>query len=330
MSWHDSGKPVIDDWEVLATAELIRRLYVLPGGAVGGPLHVILEDGNTEDEHVHDSEYFGRADGRQIETYLCRRGEGTWVGSAYHHTYVDELYCSEELADLSRLVLTSFRRMPEAWRDAAIAWADGSAWDHVQRLVAGTLCVEEPRASTGEVERLIAELRQAEDAPPPDGPKICAPVPCPPFKPPLLWVETTGDFADPYVAPPPQVDGARDAAAPPRPRYAGFDGLAGLEASQRAWAADPQRESWEERARQQMGRTPQASGGWQARFDQWLDNPDWDTSAAPLLVGVPDGTDIDELSQAIRLCQHAGLLPATPNGVMYIPAELVPPGSEEE
>lgn len=115
-----------------------------------------------------------------------------------------------------------------------------------------------------------------------------------------LWVETTGDAADPYLGPyadqPPQVDAARDAAAPPRPRYAGS----------------------------------RAADGWQARADQWLDNPDWDTSAAPLFVGVPGGTDIDELSQAIRLCQRAGLLPATPNGVMYIPAELVPPGSEEE
>lgn len=359
MSWYDNGMPIIDDPEVLATAELIKRLYATPGGANGGPLHVIVEDGNTEDEHVHDNDYFGRSDGRTVETYLCKRGEGTWTGSVYHHAYLDELYCSEELADLSRLILASFRRMPEPWRAAAIAWADGTAWAHLERLAGEPLIGGAPFATPEQVDALIAELRQAEDAP--AGPKACTPVPCPSFeefnpaaemnasghtgrspdwrdvawaaypnsllaravaelatqgectfttcnptlctedhehRPTLRWAEMAAqDFDGTYrrwrlfVDEPPQVDARRDLADPRQvqPVYS-TDAILGMA---EPWAG------------------PIAAGVFA--------NP---TPQAPLFVGLPAGVEAGQLAEAIRLCQQAGLIPDTPNGVVYIPGEL--------
>lgn len=367
MSWHDNGMPIIDCPEVLATAELIRRLYELPGCGAGGPLHVILEDGNTGDEHVHDSDYFGRADGRTIETYLCKRGEGTWVGGAYHHAYIDELGCPEEVADLCRLILASFRRMPEPWRAAAIAWADGTAWEGTQRMV-GAALGEPPTASARVVHELIAELRQAEDTPP--GPKPCISVPCPPFegadeapgshgerKPVLQWAEIYGDLGqltedrrgnidslaawqwkawDHYrqvwrdlllqsyaeVQQGPDGHTIRWEQVPPRdsldtlPRY--------------AMRIDPPPEvNVEQMLLHDAERPPQVlyRGGpmlpsVQGMFERWLADPEFDFDRAPLFVGIPDGADDRELADAIALCQRAGLLPPTPNGIVYLPAGL--------
>ena len=32
--------------------ELARKIYRLPDGIVGGPLHIVLDDGNLEDAHI--------------------------------------------------------------------------------------------------------------------------------------------------------------------------------------------------------------------------------------------------------------------------------------
>ena len=44
--------------------QLARKIYSLPEGACGGPLHIVLDDGNTEEthiqwclEHLNDSEW---------------------------------------------------------------------------------------------------------------------------------------------------------------------------------------------------------------------------------------------------------------------------------
>lgn len=188
MSWYDSGMPVVNDPDVLCTAELIKRLYALPGCDMGGPLHVIVDDYNTGDEHVLDSDYFGRADGRTIETYLCKSAPGTWGpsgfgGRAYHHAYYDELGCPEEVADLCRLILASLRRMPEPWRAAAIAWADGTAWDGLEQLAGETLTGGPPWVSPEQVDSFIAELHQWIEQGEVSAPKPCVSIPCPPFAP---------------------------------------------------------------------------------------------------------------------------------------------------
>lgn len=178
MSWYDQGMPVINDPDVLGTAELIRRLYDMPGCDMGGPLHVMLDDGNIDDGQL-DGDYYRATDGRTIETYLCVH-RMVQVGTAWRHVYDDELYCSEEVADLCRLVLASLRRMPEPWRAAAIAWADGTVTKNIKALaenleIAGT-------ASPEQVDGLVAELRLWIEQGETSGPKECAPIPCPPFR----------------------------------------------------------------------------------------------------------------------------------------------------
>lgn len=38
--------------EVAAAAREVQHLYALPGCAVGGPLHVVVDDTNVSDEHL--------------------------------------------------------------------------------------------------------------------------------------------------------------------------------------------------------------------------------------------------------------------------------------
>lgn len=177
MSWYDSGMPVINDPDVLATAELIRRLYEDWHQYAGGPLHVILEDGNTEDEQVHDSDYFGLREGYTVETYLCRHRWQPPMG----HVYDDELAWPGEVADLCRLILASFRRMPEPWRAAAIAWYNGTAWEHLERLAGEPLVGGPPAATPQQVDDFVADLRRWIEQGEQSGPKACISIPCPPF-----------------------------------------------------------------------------------------------------------------------------------------------------
>lgn len=33
-------------------ARLIRKIYSMPGGQGGGPLHIVIDDGNVEEHHI--------------------------------------------------------------------------------------------------------------------------------------------------------------------------------------------------------------------------------------------------------------------------------------
>lgn len=47
---------------VREVAPLVRDFYDLPGNAVGGSLHIVLDDGNIEDRNVQFCAAFARAD----------------------------------------------------------------------------------------------------------------------------------------------------------------------------------------------------------------------------------------------------------------------------
>lgn len=190
MSWYDSGMPVINDPEVLATAELIKRLYAMPGCSMGGPLHAIVDDYNTGDEHVLGGDYFGLRSGRTIETYLSRHRWVTGIG----HVYDDVLHPPQEVADLCRLILASFRRMPEPWRAAAIAWADGTIARNLPILVDNPQAA--CQASAEQVDDLVAELRRWIEQGETSGPKACVSIPCPDFEPVNLRTRYERLFAD--------------------------------------------------------------------------------------------------------------------------------------
>ena len=174
MNWYDAGMPVTNDAEVLGTAELIRRLYAMPGCSLGGPLHAMLDDGNIDDEQL-DGDYYQRHEGQQVEQYLQKY---RWQ-SPQGYVFTDELSCTEEVADLCRLILASFRRMPEPWRAAAIAWFDGTVAENLPILVDNpeAACTASPE----QVDELVADLRLWIEQGENPAPKQCVAIPCPPF-----------------------------------------------------------------------------------------------------------------------------------------------------
>lgn len=193
MTWYDSGMPVINDPDVLATAELIRRLYDMPGCDMGGPLHAMLDDGNIDDEQIN-GDYYERTDGRTIETYLCRHRMEKGPGTTWNHVYDDELHPPEGVADLCRLILASFRRMPEPWRAAAIAWHDGTIARNLLTLVNSPEAAR--KASDEQVDDLVADLRRWIERGEIPGPRACVPIPCPPFTPTIQNIEQSPDVPE--------------------------------------------------------------------------------------------------------------------------------------
>lgn len=356
MSWYDNGMPVINDAEVLATAELIKRLLASPEGSNGGPLHVIIIDGNTGDEHVHDSSFFGRADGRQIETYLCKPDKGTWIGGGYHHAYLDELHCSEETADLCRLILASFRRMSEPWRAAAIAWADGTIAKSLPILVDNpeAACTASPE----QVEALIAELRQAEDAPA-STEKACISVPCPPLTDvfpgreavqgvervryeqtihaPGIRVTKLDEHGQP-IGESRLVGGWVDVGVKTDPPGSGGPELKWLETTVRFDMGGVSPDLWQvlygwewpridmdavrnESPRVEVPKLPQDTPEPWSEFvartsPLMLEIP---PGQVPVFVNVPEGSTVDAVGKAISLCRQLGLLKDAPGGHAIVP-----------
>jgi len=347
MSWSDNGMPVVNYPEVLATAELIKRLLASPEGGNGGPLHVIVIDGNTGDEHVHDSSFFGHAEGRQIETYLCKPNRGIWIGGAYHHAYLDELGVSEQTADLCRLILASFRRMPEPWRAAAIAWADGTAWDHIGELAGEPLTGGPPFATPEEVEALVAELRAAEDTPP-AAEKACTPIPCPQFTDvfpngsaiqgvervryeqtihaPGIRMTRLDEHGLPIGEPVEVSDWAAVGIKLDRPDPGGPE-LRWVESTVRFEGVDP--DLWQvlygwEWPKIDMGQVrdepPQVEvpRSWGDMIDQALPLAAL-PGLAPVYVPVPEDSSVDAVGKAISMCRQLGLLKDAPGGHVIVP-----------
>lgn len=62
--------------EVEAVIDLARAYYAKPGNSCGGPLHIVLDDYNLEDEHIAfcraEAERVGDADGVAICDKMAR------------------------------------------------------------------------------------------------------------------------------------------------------------------------------------------------------------------------------------------------------------------
>jgi hypothetical protein len=140
--------------------------------------------------------------------------------------------------------------------------------------------------------------------------ELCAPAVCqqehvhnPTLRWALLTVDDCAGDVERYALstdPPPQVDPQRDLVDPRqiRPQY-------------------PASREWVDRV--SVYTPPARERTAQDRAEQWRANFDWTGGRAPLFVQVPSGVQEQRLADAIRLCQQAGLIPDTPNGVVYIP-----------
>jgi len=362
MSWIDHGHPVIAYPEVLVTAELIKRLYAMPGCDMGGPLHAMLDDGNIDDGQIH-GDYYERHEGQRIERYLQK----SHLVMRQGWQYTDELECPEQVADLCRLILASFRRMPETWRAAAIAWADGSAWEAVGQLAGEPLTGGPPWATPEEVEALVAELRAAEDAPAvPE--KACVAIPCPSFtdvfpsKSALQGVERVryeqtihapgirmtrlDEHGLPIGEPVEVSDWAAVGIKTERPDPGGPE-LRWVESTIRFEGVDPglwqvlYGWEWPKIDMDQVrGEPPQVEipRSWGDTIAQALPLAhSIPPELTPVYVPVPEGSTVDAVGKAISMCRQLGLLKDTPGGHIIVPHGIeldsggffiVPPGTD--
>lgn len=176
--YNDHGAPVVADIEVLATAELIRRLYEDLGQDTGGPLHWMLDDMNIDDEQFENKRDSYPGD---LYAYL-------WDGRFDRHAQAGEDTSDERkqaIEDTCRLIWASFERMPESHRAASIAWHEGWAWDHM-RAVVGIMGGTPPKIGPAELDAYVEGLRA-----PVAAVKACGDIPCPPFEEVTLHVTAT-------------------------------------------------------------------------------------------------------------------------------------------
>ena len=170
----DHGAPVVADVDVLLTAQLIRRLYVDLGQDTGGPLHWMLDDMNIDDSQYETD---GRTDG--------------YPDSLYAHLWSDRFAAyapagtdtsterRQAIEDTCRLIWTALSRMPESWRAASIAYAEGWAQDLLGR---------EPNWPGEQAMQTYCQELRTPVAPP----RGCGdPIPCPPFQEVTLRVSAT-------------------------------------------------------------------------------------------------------------------------------------------
>ena len=100
---HIDWPPITD--EMRKAALLIRDLYELPEGGTGGPLHVVVDDYNVEDDSI---DFYGR----------CVRGENTDCDDA---SYYGEAWPA--LQDVSQQIIGLFRQMTVAERATTLCVA---------------------------------------------------------------------------------------------------------------------------------------------------------------------------------------------------------------
>lgn len=170
----DHGAPVIAEEEVLLTAQLIKRLCVDLGQDTGGPLHWMLDDMNIDDGQF---EMEGRTDGYPDNLYTHLWSDQF---AAYAPAGTDtSTERRQAIEDICRLIWTSLSRMPEPWRAASIAYAEGWAQDLLGR---------EPGWPSEQAMRVYCdELRASLPGPP----GCSVPIPCPPFEEATLRVSAT-------------------------------------------------------------------------------------------------------------------------------------------
>lgn len=128
MTWYELGMPMCRDEEILEAAELIRHLYEDLRQSTGGPLHVVLDDGNIGDDTI---EYYLRPDKQQeLYGYLWDGSFGKWAQAGDDTS--DEL--KRDIEQTCKRIIELFNEWPEGYRAAAIAWWDGSAERQLKRL----------------------------------------------------------------------------------------------------------------------------------------------------------------------------------------------------
>lgn len=115
MSWGDFGMPLIWNDQVAEVVRLYDELKKLPRCEVGGPLHIITDDGNLEDHWLEP-------DPDRYKKHIFRNGR--WE-------ILDELYWPPEVINICERILELLRQMPEAWRYAVNAWH----WGYAQKYL---------------------------------------------------------------------------------------------------------------------------------------------------------------------------------------------------
>ncbi len=316
--WGDHGAPVVATGDVLATAELIRRLYEDFGQLAGGPLHAMLDDMNIDDEQVE-------SDHHTSGQYAQRM---TWDTSQpiFKSIYHDELDCAPEVKDLCELILASFRRMPESHRAAAIAWHRGWAWEHIEQLAGETLIGGPPFVSDAGVDELIAELRA--DMAKPDGhpdSKACISIPCPPFQGISDALSGHGMETQPAVAEPSKALASTGYGDP-----AFWDGVRTVRPDEMGTRGEVPGEwvmSSEPDARIDLTQIPLSRAMQAAMPGEWMMRPTLtDPALIPKIVRVPEDIDIEDACRALGICRRLGILiDDSPAGHIFIPAGVLPP-----
>lgn len=153
--WGEWAYPIYCGDDIMEAAELIRHLYEDLREYTGGPLHIVLEDGNVED---HDVEWCGRPGAYD---YL-------FDGSSrrYAPPGSDDTSREQDIVRTCNRIIELFMQWPEAFRVAAIAWAHGDAEaeirKHAVRLAPPEVVAEEWRAQMEELKGMLA--RQTERA----------------------------------------------------------------------------------------------------------------------------------------------------------------------
>lgn len=113
--------------------ELVRHLYVDLGQSTGGPLHIVLDDGNVDDQWLAEddgSRYAFLFDGR-FEDY-AQAGEDVSIGRR------------REIRDTCELILAVLRRMSLPERTAAVR----AAYDAATEVPTAHAATANPNAVT--------------------------------------------------------------------------------------------------------------------------------------------------------------------------------------
>jgi hypothetical protein len=161
------GAPIVNTEDVLVTAELIRRLYEDLECPTGGPLHAMLDDMNIADEQVENED-------------VDRACEYLFDGSFERYAQAGDDTSDERknaIKETCRMIIWSFRQMPESHRAAAIAYHEG--WVP-EGIFPRTVSADQVAEWTADLAAIWARGASAPQ-PQPGGQKACVSIPCPPF-----------------------------------------------------------------------------------------------------------------------------------------------------
>jgi hypothetical protein len=288
------------------TAQLMRRLFVDLGQSTGGPMHIVLEDGNVED---HSLDYCA-SDANMA--YLSNGQLEQWAQAGDDVSDQHKQAIRDTCAEITALL----RPMTEAQRRKAInefwAWWAPNATAVMVEQAGGYDDEEddEPDAGEDDIEpgpvgaRPVhgpswnAQLREEDQRP--EEPKACVTIPCPSFEEVTLGGANWFEQMVPHIG----AGGAPAVAGLHRWRgdWADLDGpLKGLRIEDMSAHAVP------EPLRMQSG--PPA-----------VTAP---VPQIPRIVVLPGHVTADQAERALVVCRDLGLLQDLPHGVLFLPAGVV-------